>query len=174
MTAAEWIAGLGLQPHPEGGWFRETYRSPETVAADALPGRFGGRRSFSTAILFLLRRGERSAFHRLAADELWHFHCGGALELVVIHPDGRREDVRLGCRAARGERLQAAVPAGAWFAARPAGRSAYGLVGCTVAPGFDFADFEMADPEALSARFPDHAAIIRAMATGRRHGRPAR
>ncbi len=166
MRAGDWIAALRLRPHPEGGWYRETYRCGESVPAAALPGRFAGSRSLSTAILFLLKGGERSAFHRLAADEVWHFHAGGHLRLHLLHPDGKHEEIAMGRRPSAGEVIQAVIPAGTWFGARPAGRGSYSLVGCTVAPGFDFADFELADREALLALFPAHAALIRSLTSG--------
>jgi predicted cupin superfamily sugar epimerase len=152
--ARGWIDALGLTPHPEGGWFRETYRSAESIAH--LPARFDGPRACSTAIYFLLARGERSALHRLRSDELWHAYDGGPLVVTVLHDDGRLEEHRLGLDVARGESPQVVVPAGRWFGARLADGAAYALVGCTVAPGFDFADFELASRRALTARFPQH------------------
>ena len=157
---------LALQPHPEGGAYRETYRAAESVAIEALPQRFGGDRVFSTAIYFLLRGEEFSALHRIRSDELWHFYLGSTLEVVEITADGRLIVTRLGNDVAAGETPQAAVPAGHWFGARlaaPRQPDAFALVGCTVAPGFDFADFEMAGREALVGEYPQHEAVIREM-----------
>ena len=133
ITAAEIIAMLDLQPHPEGGHYRETFRDPREVDG----------RSVSTAIYFLLAEGERSHWHRVDAAELWHFYEGAPLELEIAE-EGRRRVVTLGADLDKGERPQAAVPTGAWQAARTLG--AWTLVGCTVAPGFDFSGFEMAEP----------------------------
>jgi predicted cupin superfamily sugar epimerase len=135
MTAGEVVRLLGLQPHPEGGFYRETFRAP---APD-------GARAASTAIYYLLGEGDVSAWHRVVdADEIWHHYAGAPLELTLW--DGReRASLRLGTDLAAGERPQAVVPAGVWQAARPMG--GWVLVGCTVAPGFDFAGFEMAPPE---------------------------
>jgi predicted cupin superfamily sugar epimerase len=160
VTAADWIATLGLARHPEGGWFRETYRAAEGVAAAHLPARYGGRRAFSTAMFFLLHGEEVSRLHRLRSDEIWHFHAGAPLTLAVIHPSGTVDETRLGTAVAAGERLQATVPAGTWFGAWVADPSSYALVGCTVAPGFDFADFELADRDRLLADYPQHRALI--------------
>ncbi|HEY2293349.1 MAG TPA: cupin domain-containing protein [Thermoanaerobaculia bacterium] len=133
LTAEEVVEILGLQPHPEGGFYRETFRAP---ASD-------GARAASTAIYYLLRAGDVSAWHRVVdADEVWHHYAGAPLELT-LSPDGReRTSLRLGPDLAAGERPQAVVPAGIWQAARPLG--GWVLVGCTVAPGFEFASFEMA------------------------------
>jgi hypothetical protein len=160
VTAADWIAVLGLVPHPEGGFYRETYRSPDTLAAAHLPPRYTGPRPCSTAIYFLLERGQVSALHRIKSDELWHFHAGGALVLSIIDPDGRLREPRLGPDPGRGEWLQIVVSAGCWFGAAVAGSDSYTLAGCTVAPGFDFADLELADRATLVARYPEHAALI--------------
>jgi predicted cupin superfamily sugar epimerase len=131
MTAEEVVELLGLLPHPEGGAYRETFRA---LAAD-------GTRGASTAIYYLLRSGERSAWHRVDADEVWHHYAGAPLELVLS--DGQdREVLRLGKDLAAGERPQAVVPAGVWQSARPLGE--WTLVGCTVAPAFQFSGFEMA------------------------------
>jgi predicted cupin superfamily sugar epimerase len=130
--AAEIIARLGLKPHPEGGHYRETFRD---VRCDA------DGRSFSTAIYFLLARGERSHWHRVDAVEVWHYYAGHPLTLRIVDDDGQRS-VRLGGDLAAGEQPQAIVPPHAWQAAESAGD--WTLVGCTVAPGFDFAKFEMA------------------------------
>jgi hypothetical protein len=152
--AQYWIRTLDMKRHPEGGCFRETYRAEESIPAEGLPERFGGARSFSTAIHFLLERGEFSAFHRIRSDEIWHFYDGHPLRLHVLGADGRLESPLLGRDPGRGQRLQVVVPAGAWFAAEVEDDGAFALVGCTVAPGFDFADFEMASCRDLLAAFP--------------------
>jgi predicted cupin superfamily sugar epimerase len=130
--AADIIARLGLQPHPEGGHYLETFRD---VRCDA------DGRSFSTAIYFLLARGERSRWHRIDAVEVWHYYAGHPLTLRIADDDGQR-NLRLGGNLAAGEQPQAIVPPHAWQAAESTGD--WTLVGCTVAPGFDFAKFEMA------------------------------
>ena len=161
-TAAYWIETLGLVAHPEGGFYRETYRSGETIEAFHLPARFGGRRAYSTAIYFLLPGDQVSRLHRIKSDEVWHFYAGGAVTLVMIHPDGRLEERRLGADAERGEAFQTIVPAGCWYGASVNYPTSYALLGGTVAPGFDFADFELGDPAALITSFPQHrAAIVR-------------
>ena len=154
MTAADWIRRLDLLAHPEGGFYRETYRSAGTVAAD------GGTRALSTAIYFLLPGDQVSALHRIRSDEIWHFYAGSALTLFVIHRDGRLEQARLGPDAAAGERFQALVPAGCWYGAAVDDPASYALVGGTVAPGFDFADFELGARAALTREFPQHRALI--------------
>jgi len=166
MKAAELVSALGLQPHPEGGYFRETYRAGETIAGAALPRRFGGERSISTAIHFLLEAGQRSRLHRIKADEVWHFYTGDPLIVVEIDGTGRLKTTQLGGDFASGAVYQHVVPAGAWFGATlaeggrfaPTGiaQAGFALVGCTVAPGFDFADFELADRAALLAEYPAH------------------
>jgi uncharacterized protein len=155
ISAKNLIKIFDLKKHPEGGFFKESYRSSETISQQALPPRYKGGRCFSTSIYFLLPAGSVSRLHRIASDEVWHFYMGGPLELLQISPDGRMEKVILGQDIAAGQRLQHVVPAGCWFGARPAEDSAYSFVGCTVAPGFDFSDFELANPEALSRSFPD-------------------
>jgi len=163
-SAEYWIEHLRLAPHPEGGHFRETYRAAESTAGAHLPNRYGGPRVHATAIYFLLRAGEVSSLHRIKSDEIWHFHAGGPLVVFVIHPDGERWDLTLGPDPDHGQRLQAIVPAGAWFGAALGPGAPYALVGCTVAPGFEFADFELADRHALVRRYPQHAALIEQLA----------
>jgi predicted cupin superfamily sugar epimerase len=133
LSAAEVIRRLDLKPHPEGGHFRETFRDARSV---------DGGRAASTAIYFLLARGERSHWHRVDAAEVWHFYAGAALLLEIATPDGTIERATLGAGLAAGERPQAVVPARAWQAAQTCGD--WTLVGCTVAPGFDFIGFELA------------------------------
>jgi predicted cupin superfamily sugar epimerase len=147
------VRQLRLRPHPEGGFYRETYRAPLLIPRRALPRRYGGARAAATSILFLLPRGAVSRLHRIASDEAWHFHLGGPLLIVEIGPGGRPRRTLLGPDPARGHRLQHVVPAGTWFGARPAPGTAFTLVGCAVAPGFDFADFEMGDRAELLRRF---------------------
>ena len=144
-TAADWIRRLHLTPHPEGGFYREVYRSSETLSSAKLPRRYSGARAFSTGIYFLLRRRDVSRFHRLASDELWHFYAGNPLTLHVIAPNGRYQALRLGIAGRGRPQPQHVVPRHHWFGATVDGPCGYALVGCTVAPGFDFADFEMAE-----------------------------
>ena len=138
------IEQLQLSPHPEGGHFRETYRASQTVPTPR------GPRPASTAILFLLQAGERSHWHRLHSDEAWHFHAGGRLLVHEISPSGIAQTTHLGIEISRGEHPQHVVPAGHWFTAEPSSDNAWSLVSCTVAPGFDFADFELAAPDQLA------------------------
>lgn len=158
-SAAELIASLGLTRHPEGGWYRETYRAGGTIPGTLLTDRAAGERSFSTAIYFLLERGDISALHRIKSDELWHFHAGAPLVVHLITPEGVCSSLTLGSDPGAGETFQGVVPAGCWFGAETTGD--YSMVGCTVAPGFDFADFEMGCRADLLSRFPVHAGIIR-------------
>ena len=158
-TEQDWVQELNLQAHPEGGYFSETYRSEGKIAGDALPEGFSGDRVFGTAIYYLLGPKDKSHLHRLQADEVWHFYAGGRLEISVIHPDGRLETIALGSDPAQGERFQAVVSAHAWFGARPVAGT-YALVGCTMAPGFEFSDFELAERDALTKQFPEYKEII--------------
>ena len=161
LTADELIKRLGLVHHPEGGWYRETYRSAGMIPGDALPERFSGPRSLCTSIYFFLEQGDRSALHRIKSDELWHFHTGASLAIHVITPDGEHQKLKLGTDITAGESFQAVVPAGCWFGAEISGYGLYSLVGCTVAPGFNFDDFEMGSRAILLQQFPSHAEIIR-------------
>ena len=133
LTAAEIVLALDLKPHPEGGYFRETFRDPRSVDRE---------RAASTAIYFLLARGQRSHWHRVDAAEIWHFYAGAPLRLEIAQAPASAVTMTLGPDLAAGERPQAVVPAGAWQAAESLGD--WTLVGCTVAPGFDFAGFELA------------------------------
>ncbi|WP_439506342.1 cupin domain-containing protein [Sediminibacterium sp.] len=148
-----------LVPHPEGGFYKETYRSNETIPANSLPERFNGDRNYATAIYFLLVEYSFSAFHRIQSDECWHFYAGDSVTIHVLHPDRRYELIKLGSNITMGEQYQAVVPAGAWFASKTNGK--YSLVGCTVAPGFDFVDFELAKAAELANQFPTQVTLIK-------------
>ncbi len=160
LTAEGLVRALDLRPHPEGGFYRETYRAGECLVAEALPPRFAGARAMSTCIYFLLPGDQVSRLHRINSDEVWHFYAGSALTLSVIAPDGALAQVRLGARVEAGERFQAVVPAGCWYGAAVADPGGWALVGGTVAPGFDFTDFELAERAALVAAYPQHRALI--------------
>lgn len=160
LNAEQLIKQYRLQPHPEGGWYAETYRSNECIVANALPARFNGDRTFSTAIYFLLEQGNFSAFHRIKSDECWHFYAGDPLQIFVLQQNGTLQIITLGNDIFNGHLFQYTVPANCWFASRPAPESLYSFVGCTVAPGFDFADFEMADKETLPGMYPACGNII--------------
>ncbi|HEX4786791.1 MAG TPA: cupin domain-containing protein [Candidatus Sulfotelmatobacter sp.] len=159
-TAKDWIEKLGLEPHPEGGYFRQTYKSEVVIKREALPAWFSGARPASTAIYFLLEGQNFSAFHRLKSDELWHFYAGAPLWVHVIDHSGNYSRIILGNHPDAGQALQALVPAGNWFASHVADRSSFALVGCTVAPGFDFQDFEMGNRKELTARYPQQKELI--------------
>ena len=163
LSAQQLIKQYCLQPHPEGGWFKETYKSTEIISASALPERFGAPRVFSTAIYFLLEQGNFSAFHRIKSDECWHFYTGDPLDVYVLQQDGNLEIVHLGNDIGKGLMFQYVVPADCWFASRPAPGSSFCFAGCTVAPGFDFADFELADASALASLYPMHQSIIKTL-----------
>ena len=155
------IQHYNLLPHPEGGFFRQTYAAAEQISKEALPERFEGARSFSTAIYFLLPYGSFSAFHRIKSDEVWHFYEGCPLNIHVIHPNGQYECLNLGNDLNNGESYQLVVPANAWFASEPVGEpGTFSLVGCTVSPGFDFSDFELAAAAVLIHQFPLHQQLI--------------
>ncbi len=158
--AQEWIDRLGLAPHPEGGYFVETYRAAAEIPAAALPDRFTGPRSLASAIYYLLAAGQVSRLHRLRADEIWHHYDGGALVLHLFEPGTGHRTIRLGAELKAGESPQAVVPAGVWLGAEVGEGVAYALVGCTLAPGFDYADFELADRAELQAHWPDQTVII--------------
>lgn len=163
MNAGGWINTLNLTPHPEGGYYKEAYRASESIPQNALPARFSGSRSFSTSIYFLLTADTFSAFHRIQQDELWHFYDGSPLTIHRITPNGDYHSHVLGRSPANNETLQIVVPAGDWFAASVADQSSpenFSLVGCTVAPGFDFEDFEMPNCQTLITLFPEHSTII--------------
>lgn len=159
-TADYWIQQLQLTEHVEGGAFCEVYRSPLQVTAAALPAAFGGTRHISTSIYFLLKEGQFSAFHRIKSDELWHFYYGDPLVIYEIEADGALTEHLLGDNPELGQQFQCTVKAGNWFASRVQAGGAYSLAGCTVSPGFDFADFELAERELLSKQYPAYRKLI--------------
>ncbi len=148
IPAEELIQYLDLHPHPEGGYYRETYRAAARIAELD--------RSYATAIYFLLKSDQVSAFHRIKSDEIWHFYRGSSLTIHVINDAGEYQPLNLGPGA-----FQRVVSAGSWFGATVDEPDSFALVGCTVAPGFDFADFEPGDQETLLKQFPQHAELIK-------------
>jgi predicted cupin superfamily sugar epimerase len=160
MSAAAWIERLGLEPHPEGGWFAETYRSPGEIGEASLGEGFDGPRPYSTAIYFLLDGAGFSALHRLRADEVWHHYDGAGVTLHLLEDDGTLRVLALDRRGAGEARPQVTVPAGVWFGAAVDDPESYALVGCTMSPGFDFRDFELGRREDLVRRFPEHRDVI--------------
>jgi predicted cupin superfamily sugar epimerase len=155
------IKELNLKPHPEGGYFCETYRSAETIGKGGLPERYPGERAFGTSILYLLEGHDKSHFHRLKSDEIWYFHLGAAIVLHVVDPRQGYTSIELGSNPAKGQKLQWVIPKGAWFAAEVKGQTGFALAGCAVFPGFDFADFEMGNRDALLAEYPGLSEVIR-------------
>jgi predicted cupin superfamily sugar epimerase len=153
---------LGLKPLPdEGGFYAETYRSEEKLAAGSLPGRYGGERRFGTAIYFLLTRETFSALHKLASDEVYHFYLGDPVELLCLREDGSGEVVTMGTDLNAGMRPQITVPRGAWQGSRVRPGGEFALLGTTMAPGFEFADFELANRALLLERYPKFSEMIR-------------
>jgi predicted cupin superfamily sugar epimerase len=159
QPATYWIKNLRLNPHPEGGFYNETYRANEKIALCGLPLRFTESRCMATAIYFLLRSQDRSMFHRIKSDELWHFHAGDTLEIFVLSQQGLVVH-KLGTNLEQGDRPQLIIPANHWFGAGVRAGGAYTLSSCTVAPGFDFQDFEMGNRELLLEEFPQHRDLI--------------
>jgi uncharacterized protein len=160
-TTEYWIEKLNLQKHPEGGYFREVYRSEEKIKSEHLPERYGGTRHLSTSIYFLLTSDEFSAFHRIKSDETWHFYDGQPVTLHLIDEKGKYSTVKLGSNFENGEVFQFTIPQGTWFAASVDEPDSYSLVGCTVSPGFQFDDFELGKREELIKLFPENENVIK-------------
>jgi len=158
-NAEYYIHKLDLKPHPEGGYFREIYRSDETIS-DGLPERFIGKRYLYSSIYFLLKEKDYSAFHILKADEIWHFYCGSAILLHILNHNGELETVSLGKDIEKSEHFKYCVKAGQYFAAEVKDKSSFGLAGCTVTPGFDFKDFAFGDTIDLIENYPEHKELI--------------
>ena len=154
------ITTLGLQPHPEGGYFKEVYRSKGMIEINDDQLQLFGKRNYSTSIYFLITSDEYSAFHRIHQDELWHFYEGSPVSIYVISPEGTLEIFKVGNDINSGQEFQVTIPANHWFAAKIEKPNAYSLVGCTVSPGFDFSDFELATKKDLLQQFPQHKDIV--------------
>ncbi len=153
MNAQFLIKTLQLLPHPEGGYYKETYRSDRRISVD------GRERNVCTAIFFLLENHQKSHFHRIQSDELWFFHQGEPLEMVMLQ-DQKAHTVLLGNNLEEGESPQIVIPANTWFAAKIKRSTGYALVSCSVAPGFDFSDFELADEKELLQDYPHLKTVI--------------
>jgi len=164
LTVEAVIRQLDLKPHPEeGGFYRETYRSPENLQGESLPARYASTRSLGTAIYYLLTPNTVSSLHRLSTDEIFHFYLGDPVEMLWLCPDGSARILTLGQNLMKGELPQVAVPKGTWFGSRliPGGRLA--LMGTTMAPGFDFADYEPGDRATLISQYPGQENLILAL-----------
>ena len=162
MTRAEEIIRLfGMKPlAKEGGFYVETYRSQETIGAEALSKRFEGRRNLVTAILYLLTTDTVSKLHRLKSDEIYHFYLGDEVTMLQLFPDGSSRVVTLGCDIADGQLLQAVVPRGVWMGSLLKSGGEFALMGTTVCPGFELEDFESADREQLLKLYPSQSELI--------------
>jgi predicted cupin superfamily sugar epimerase len=154
------INELKLEPHPEGGYFKETYRSLGEINEEHLEAGYEGKRNYSTCIYFLLTSGNFSALHRIKQDEIWHFYDGSPIRLHMISELGIHSEHTIGRDFKKGEIPQFIVPGGCWFAAEVINSNSYSLVGCTVSPGFSFEDFELKTREELVSLFPDKEKII--------------
>lgn len=151
---------LNLKKHPEGGFYKETYRSEGVIPSEVLSKDINGDRNYCTGIYFLLISDNFSAFHRIKQDEMWHFYEGSPLVVHMIDKEGNYSLQKIGLDLEDGQVPQFVVPKGVWFASEVMKPDSYSLVGCTVAPGFDFADFELAEKDSLISEFPKYSKII--------------
>jgi len=151
-----WIDKLRLQEHPEGGYFIETYKSQRIVNFDD----YDGDRCICTAIYYLLPGNQFSSFHRMKSDEIWHFYAGSSLTLYIIHRNGSLDEIRLGQNIDNNEVFQKVIESGSWFASFVNDPSSYSLIGCTVSPGFNYHDWELADITNLVHSYPQHRSTI--------------
>ncbi len=156
-----YISKLQMNPHPEGGYYKEIYRSGEIYQAEFLPGGFKSDRNFSTSIYFLLDGNQVSTFHRLKSDEIWHYYDGCGVKIYILDEDGSLSEIYLGKNLERGDRFQAIIKSNCWFAAEIIEKNLFALIGCTVSPGFDFEDFELGDRKKLINQYPQHEEIIK-------------
>ncbi len=155
------INKLRLIPHPEGGFFKEVYRSEEVLDSVALPKRYEGSRNFSTSIYYLLNSKDFSAFHKLLSDEIWHFYFGSSLVVHIFNRNDEYKKVILGTDFEKDETPQLVIKKGSIFAAEIKDKNSFSLIGCTVAPGFDFKDFELCQKEKLMENYPDFTELIK-------------
>ena len=160
-NAEYWIQHLKLEPLVEGGFYREIFRSNIEVENDILPIGYKGPRRLSTSIYYLLRSGDVSRFHRLRSDELWYFHYGSSIRIILIDQEGNKHTMLLGPRVEKAEQLQVLVPAGSIFGAEVMEDNSYGLCGCMVSPAFEFSDFAVFEKEDLMQAYPRHAELIK-------------
>jgi len=161
ISADEIIERLGLEPHPEeGGYFVQTYKSAETVPKAGLPGRYPSERAFGTAIFYLLTADTFSALHRLASDEIFHFYLGDPVTMLQLHPDGSSQVVTLGQDMLQGQELQVVVHRGTWQGSFLNEGGEFAVLGCTVAPGFEYEDYEGGSRESLLEKYPDERELI--------------
>lgn len=158
QKAKYYIQKLQLNKHPEGGYYKEIYRSGEFISIDAP--RNNRKRNVSTSIYFLLEGLQISKFHRLKSDELWHFYDGGSVRVYIINEKGKLAEIVLGRKTEEGEVFQTVIKKNNWFAAEVVNKRSFALIGCTVSPGFDFSDFELASKEDLIECFPKHKSLI--------------
>jgi len=160
MDALYYIQKLGLIKHPEGGYYKEIYRSEELFKKGQLPQRYGGERNISTSIYYLLENDEFSAFHKLKSDEIWHFYKGSSATIYMIDEKGVLSEFFIGDNLDKNELLQVIIKKGTWFAVCINKPCSFILVGCTVAPGFNFDDFEIGKRDELLKLFPDLEKVI--------------
>lgn len=162
-TIDKLVKQLDLLPHPEGGFYKEVYRSEHTISQAALGDQFSGDRSYCTSIYFLITSENFSAFHKINQDEIWHYYSGSPLYVHVIDQNGKYTRHEVGLDIENEEVPQLVVPAGCWFASSVKNEDDFSFVGCTVAPGFDFDDFALADRKELTKEYPEHQAIIESL-----------
>lgn len=155
--AAHYIEKLGLEKHPEGGYYREIYRAGEIFFTETIPAKKLNKKNISTSIYYLLNQKDKSLFHRLKSDEIWHHYDGCDIKLYIITAEGRLNEVMLGKKS---RIFQYVIPAGNWFAAELSDKTSFALIGCTVSPGFDFDDFEIGKREELLKKYPDLKKVI--------------
>jgi predicted cupin superfamily sugar epimerase len=160
MNVGSLVKELDLLPHPEGGYYKETYRSEGKITQACLSPDFFGDRNMATGIYFLIEKGNFSALHKIKSDETWHFYYGDALEVIEINEQGILTITKIGSHLLQGQTFQYTVKANTWFGSRVSANGNFSLVGCTVYPGFDFNDFELAKRDDLIKLFPKHQTII--------------
>ncbi len=155
-----WINRLELSPHPEGGYYRQTYSSVKEIKIDQISGRTRGSRTLATSIYYLLKSNVVSRFHRLKSDEIWYYHLGSSLTIHTISIEGLWNEIRLGSDPEKGEVLQAVLPAGSTFGACVNKPGSFAIIGCMVSPGFDFRDFELVKRSLLLRKYPGYEDVI--------------